>query len=83
MPGQLQKRKPAPSAMPPAAFRATLRELGLSRAWLADKLGKNAHTVGKWASGESPVPQYAAFVLDLLASIREAEKKLHDLTEST
>jgi len=65
-----------------AEFSVRLRDLGVSNAWLARKLGKAPHTVGKWAHGELRVPEYVAFVLDLLLSIRDGQKKWTDLHEN-
>ena len=62
--------------MAPADFRARLKDLGISHASLARRLGKNSHTVGKWADGTTPVPLYAAYVLDLLHRLGEIEKNI-------
>ena len=71
-------RKVTVAALEPAIFRARLKDLDLSHAALGRRLGKNAHTVGKWANGTTPVPPYVAYVLDLLDAIRIAEKNLAD-----
>jgi DNA-binding transcriptional regulator YiaG len=71
---------PAPT-MSAADFRSQLRELGLSQAWLARKLGKAPHTVGKWAGGELRVPEYVAFTLELLNTIRRTEENLRQLRD--
>lgn len=57
-------------------FRAALKSLGLSQRSLAEHLGVRTSTVNRWAMGELPVPQYAAYVLELLAERREIAAKL-------
>lgn len=47
-------------------FRATLKSLGLRQRVLAERLGVEASTVNRWATGKAPVPQYAAYVLELI-----------------
>lgn len=47
-------------------FRAALKALSITQKFLADKLGLDKTTVWRWARGDTPVPQYAAFTLELL-----------------
>lgn len=53
-------------------FRAALKALGISQRWLARHLGVAVSTVNRWAQGDFPVPQYAAFALELLSELDEA-----------
>ena len=53
-------------------FRAALKTLGVSQAWLAARLGVDRITVWRWAKGDTPVPQYAIFTLELLSDMEEA-----------
>lgn len=62
--------------MTPADFRSTLKRLGLSQRELASRLGLAVSTVNRWAVGEAPVPQYAVYVLDLLAEREEIARRL-------
>lgn len=57
-------------------FRAALKSLGLRQRWLAERLGVETSTVNRWATGKAPVPQYAAYVLELLrvAQIRRQRR---------
>jgi transcriptional regulator with XRE-family HTH domain len=48
-------------------LRAALKSLHLSQRSLAERLGVDPTTVNRWAVGKAPVPQYAAYVLELLA----------------
>lgn len=50
-------------------FRAALKHLNLSQRALAARLGVETSTVNRWALGKAPVPQYAAYVLELLARL--------------
>jgi transcriptional regulator with XRE-family HTH domain len=52
-------------------FRAALTALGLRQNRLAKCLGVTTATVNRWAIGRVPVPQYAVFVLLLLAALNE------------
>jgi len=52
-------------------FRAALKTLGVSQRWLAARLGVDPVTVWRWARGDLPVPQYAAFALELLSELTE------------
>jgi len=62
--------------MTPTEFRAALKSLSLSQRSLAERLGVEPATVNRWATGKVPVPQYAAYVLELLAERREIAAKL-------
>ena len=57
-------------------FRAALKSLNLSQRSLAERLGVLPGQVNRWAMGKAPVPQYAAYVLELLAERREIAAKL-------
>jgi transcriptional regulator with XRE-family HTH domain len=52
-------------------FRAALKSLHLSQRSLAERLGVHKGTVNRWVTGELPVPQYAAYVLSLLARLAQ------------
>jgi transcriptional regulator with XRE-family HTH domain len=52
-------------------FRTALAALGLRQNRLAECLGVTTATVNRWAIGRVPVPQYAVFVLLLLAALTE------------
>jgi transcriptional regulator with XRE-family HTH domain len=56
--------------MSPSEFSDSLKALGITQRWLAEQMGKNPHTVGKWARGEAPVPREAAFILELLGLLQ-------------
>ena len=62
--------------MTPAELRTALKSLNLSQRSLAERLGVEPATVNRWATGKVPVPQYAAYVLELLAERREIAAKL-------
>jgi len=62
--------------MTPTEFRAALKSLSLSQRSLAERLGVEPATVNRWATGKVPVPQYAVYVLELLAERREIAAKL-------
>lgn len=53
--------------MTSAELRATLKTLGISQKWLAERLGVATTTVNRWAVGDLAVPQYAIAYLELLA----------------
>jgi len=57
-------------------LRAALKSLNLSQRSLAERLGVEPATVNRWATGKVPVPQYAVYVLGLLAERREIAAKL-------
>ena len=57
-------------------LRAALKSLNLSQRSLAERLGVEPATVNRWATGNVPVPQYAVYVLGLLAERREIAAKL-------
>jgi len=57
-------------------LRAALKSLSLSQRSLAERLGVEPATVNRWATGKVPVPQYAVYVLGLLAERREIAAKL-------
>jgi transcriptional regulator with XRE-family HTH domain len=52
-------------------LRAALKSLHLSQRSLAERLGVHKGTVNRWVTGELPVPQYAAYVLSLLARLAQ------------
>jgi len=59
------------SGMSGAQFRVELRRLNLTQQWFAEQCGFELSTVAKWCADDSvtsgqPVPQYAAFILQLL-----------------
>lgn len=58
-------------------FRAALKSMHISQRSLAERLGVDPNTVNRWATGKAPVPQYARYVLDLLAERREIAAKLN------
>jgi transcriptional regulator with XRE-family HTH domain len=58
--------------MTAAEFRAALAALNLSQRALAARLGVEASTVNRWALGKADVPQYAAYVLELLGVLAAA-----------
>lgn len=61
-------RRTRPSAdMTADELRARLKALGLRQLGFAEQLGVSRHTVKRWASGDLPVPKYAALVLSLMA----------------
>lgn len=62
--------------MTPAEFRAALRDIGISQAWLAGKLQLATSTVSHWATGKVPVQPWVPFVLDLLRERREIANRL-------
>lgn len=74
-PANLKARKTPPITMPASQFRRWLDEAGISKAWLARKLGKAPHTVGKWADGRLRVPEYAVAYLELMRAIQQVEEK--------
>lgn len=47
-------------------FRTSLRALGISQRWLAERLGVHKSTVSHWATGAAPIPKYAAEYLRVL-----------------
>jgi DNA-binding transcriptional regulator YiaG len=47
-------------------FRAALKALGVRQRWLAARLGVDANTVNRWATGKLDVPQYAVAYVELL-----------------
>jgi len=49
-------------------FRAALKSLNLSQRALAARLGVERSTVNRWAVGKAAVPQYVAYVLELLST---------------
>lgn len=57
-------------------LRAALKSLRLSQRSLAERLGVQATTVNRWATGTLPVPRYAAYVLELLAERQEISSRL-------
>ena len=60
--------------MTAADFRQALRELGISQAWLADKLRVAPSTVNHWATGKVRVQPWVAFVIELL-------RERHDIAD--
>jgi transcriptional regulator with XRE-family HTH domain len=52
-------------------LRATLKTLGLTQKWLAERMGVETSTVWRWAHGELPVPQYVVADLKLRRTIAE------------
>jgi len=52
-------------------FRTALTALDLRQKRLAECLGVTTATVNRWAVGKIPVPQYAVFVLLLLAALNK------------
>ena len=50
--------------MTPAKYRQAVKQLGLSMTALARKLHVQRRTVHRWASGESPVPEMLALLLE-------------------
>jgi len=47
-------------------FRSELRRLNLTQQWFAEQGGFALSAVSKWAQGHQPVPQYVAYILQLL-----------------
>jgi transcriptional regulator with XRE-family HTH domain len=65
--------------MTPQEFRDTIRELGLSQRALARHLGLNKSTVNRWATGETPVPQYAVAWIEAWGDLRRIMQPLEAL----
>jgi len=61
------------SGLSPKEIRFLRTELGLTQAQLAELVGKDAQTVGRWERNETPIEQTAEMVLRMLAFER-AEK---------
>ena len=62
--------------MSSAEFRAALAALRLRQSWLAERLGIDATTVNRWATGKTPVASYVPFVLELLRDRRRTDEAL-------
>lgn len=72
-------------AMTPAEFRCTRDTLGLPAGWLAGRLDVTVRTVGKWESGESPIPPGATRELEDAADAMEhliARLREHHTTQN-
>lgn len=57
-------------------FKSALRELGLTQAEFSRRSGVAISTVNRWATGELPVPGWAAWVVRLLRERRDIREKL-------
>ena len=57
-----------------AELKTALKNLGMSQAKLAARLGLHVNTVSQWAVGDVPVPQYAAEYLRVLQLAQQIMK---------
>ncbi len=55
--------------MDPMAFEVAVEELGLTYAVLAERLGVDTKTIGRWAKGETPIPGAVAILLHLALAV--------------
>jgi len=55
------------------AFKARIREIGVTQRELAREWGFAEGTVSKWANGKLPVPLMAAYALDGYVAIKMEE----------
>lgn len=62
--------------MTAAEFVAALDSLGWSQARFSKILGVHKNTVSLWATGELPVPQYAAVVLDIALGLKHLQERI-------
>ena len=49
--------------MTAAAFRSARKSLGLTQAELAARIGRSRREVGRWETGDQPVPVVVALLL--------------------
>lgn len=56
--------------MDPATFEALTDELGLSHHVLAERFSVDLRTIGRWASGETPIPGAVAILLSVAISVQ-------------
>ncbi|WP_156966249.1 helix-turn-helix domain-containing protein [Paraburkholderia bannensis] len=57
--------------MKPADLAYALARLGWTQATFAEYAGYDRRTVGRWISGESPIPLLVERHIDLLIAIRD------------
>lgn len=50
----------APAELTAAELRSLLEWMGLTRPWLADRVGVQERTVIRWCDGKAPIPEAAA-----------------------
>jgi len=56
--------------MTPDAFRATLARLGLTHEAAAAELETSVRTIGRYANGETPIPQAVVLALKYIQTQR-------------
>lgn len=64
-----------PQDLTSESFRELREEIGLSQRELAEYLGVNTRTVGRWELGRARIPHAAALALLALALTRKARSK--------
>lgn len=60
------------SFIPAEEFKALRQATGMSQAKFARTIGLYSETVGKWETGENPVPKWGVLLAQLFAAKRQA-----------